>query len=321
MYHTCPLVQAKMRNSFCFWEEASGRLIWKGKILRAFVFCVVLLVMAQPAWAWWDSGHILVADIAWEAMRADTKAEVEELLAYHPDPLVRTLAESSHWPDQVRLKEHPLHKHHRETWHYQNLPIQKFADGVEREVVYGGDLNEQLVKQVQMMADKSLPKAERAVALSWVVHLIGDIHQPLHNASLFNEQFPQGDRGGNSFEVILNGKPLPLHYLWDSGGGRFIDPVSPEKLTWYRDSFMKRHPKSRFEGELRVDTVGEWAQEGLQIAREAVYRDDVLQGQALPQQALEHAQDLSERQMALAGYRLAQVLDRNLGNHQAWFFR
>lgn len=289
--------------------------------MRSFVFCVVLLLTAQPAAAWWDSGHILVADIAWAAMRPETKAEVEELLAYHPDPLVRTLAESSHWPDQVRLKEHPLHKHHRETWHYQNLPIQKFADGVEREVVYGGDLNEQLVKQVQIMADKSLPKAERAVALSWVVHLVGDIHQPLHNASLFNEQFPQGDRGGNSFEVLLNEKPLPLHYLWDSGGGRFLDPVSPEKLTRYRDSFMERNPRSDFRGQLQVATVTDWAQEGMQLAREAVYRDDVYQGKALPQEALEQALNLSERQMTLGGYRLAQVLERHLGSNKAWFFR
>lgn len=81
--------------------------------------------------------------------------------------------------------------------------------------------------------------AERALFARYLVHVVGDIHQPLHSVSLFNETYPSGDRGGNSLKItLLNGSANNLHSFWDSGAFRIqndswflIRPLNSQNLT------------------------------------------------------------------------------------------
>lgn len=85
--------------------------------------------------------------------------------------------------------------------------------------------------------------AERALFSRYLVHVVGDIHQPLHSVSLFNETYPSGDRGGNSLKIVLmNGTLNNLHSFWDSGAFRLqndswfmVRPLSLQNTTALRE--------------------------------------------------------------------------------------
>lgn len=284
--------------------------------MKYFIATWLVLVLLAPAQAWWDAGHILVSEIAWKQLRDDTKKEILELLKYHPDSQVSSLADASVWPDVVRDKAHAHHRFHRPTWHYQNNPVLG-SDYSHSATSQSGDLLSQLERQCKILQDRGRTQSERAVALSWIVHLVGDLHQPLHTASYYSPEFPEGDRGGNDFEVILGQKPIPLHKLWDSAGGRFLEPLPAFRLQSYLDWTMKQYPSSEFSSELQKNSPRDWAEEALQLASQEVYQH-VTPGEKISNAALQKALDVSQAQIALAGYRLGQLLERSLGSDQAW---
>lgn len=88
--------------------------------------------------------------------------------------------------------------------------------------------------------------AERALFSRYLVHVVGDIHQPLHSVSLFNETYPSGDRGGNSLKItLLNGTAQNLHSFWDSGAFRIqndswfmVRPLSLQNMTALKEVAM-----------------------------------------------------------------------------------
>src|SRR6202021_3878931 len=84
---------------------------------------------------------------------------------------------------------------------------------------------EALTKNVADLKDPKVSASDKAVALCWILHLCGDIHQPLHATELFSPQFPTGDQGGNQF-IILRDPPYAdsranLHFVWDSLPGDY----------------------------------------------------------------------------------------------------
>lgn len=262
-----------------------------------------ILLCAGPAPAWWDEGHILVAKIAWEQSSPSTRAFVEKILRAHPDPEVQTLEDAAVWPDKVRDREHPFHNYHHSDWHYQNRPF----ESSERPMEESGHLLEQLQKHSKILKDSTRPMADRAVSLSWVAHLVGDIHQPLHNSNYVSEVFPEGDEGGNQFIVILGDRPISLHKLWDSAGGRFLVPSSVERIQSYARWFTDAHPSDSFAEELSRNGFRSWSDECLRLAEQVSY-SGIEHEQPLQEPALRAALDTTRRQITLAGYRLANLL-------------
>lgn len=279
----------------------------KMRPLTTFLSIFIGFLVLTPASAWWDDGHRLVAEIAWDELTEREHSWVDDLLAHHPDPTVRTLADASVWPDLVREHEHPFHTHHRPGWHYEDRAIVD-GDGPWGAEI-SGSLVLQLERQARVLGDLSRSKSDRAVALSWVAHLVGDIHQPLHNAGLYGPEFPKGDRGGNRFHVVLGEKPISLHKLWDSVGGRFLVPVKPSRRHAYRGWFITTYPKSEWGQELKETSPEEWSEEGLQLALEVGY-GPLKPDEKIPTDHLQQVLDTSARQVTLAGYRLAETLHR-----------
>lgn len=272
------------------------------KILRTIL---TLLILASPVWAWGAEGHTLVSEIAWERLDPSVQARVKQLLSHHPDARVRTLTEASLWPDLIRDRSHTFHLYHRPEWHYQDRLVKE----TDLPVMLEGRLLERLEEQRRVLSDKESSGRAKAVALSWVVHLVGDLHQPLHNSELYDERFPEGDRGGNLYEVVLGREALSFHYLWDSAGGRFLYPPSTDRLLSYRTWFVENHPAASFD-ELEVDSFQAWSDEGLALAVEAY--GNVPLGEKISTEALESVMDVSERRIVLAGYRLAKLLEEAL---------
>jgi hypothetical protein len=115
------------------------------------------------------------------------------------------------WPDDVRNK-YPQYDHY--LWHYVNIPYRPGeAQGMIPE---GESIIKAFPENLSTTNSTTSDDQARAIALCWVIHLIGDIHQPLHTVSIFTRQFPRGDEGGAIFYILPpNGKTISLHKLWD----------------------------------------------------------------------------------------------------------
>lgn len=273
--------------------------------MKPLLLVLLSLFLVQPTWAWWDTGHILVANIAWQHTSEHTREELSKILQAHPDPQVRQLRDASLWPDTIKDKQHPFHSYSRPVWHYQNRSLKQ----LEQPKPDNGQMISRLREQIALLEDPDLPNSERAIALCWVVHLVGDIHQPLHNSTLFSAEFPSGDQGGNLFKVTLGQRSLPLHNLWDSAGGRFLHPLPEYRLTSYQEWFQAKHPRETFLKELSVDSIQSWSDEGLALARNEAYHA-LSPGTKLDNETIQRCLDVTEIRLVLASYRLARLLDR-----------
>ena len=140
---------------------------------------------------------------------------------------------------------------------------------------------------------------------------MGDIHQPLHNATLYNSEFPEGDRGGNRFKLHFANKVVSLHGVWDSAGGRFVDPIPSYRLDSYITWFQEDHPIESLAEKVSVLNVDKWSDEGFALSRSLVYTY-LEPGGLLDNESLQEILDASKLQITLAGYRLAKVLDQSL---------
>ncbi|KRQ27346.1 MULTISPECIES: S1/P1 nuclease [Mycobacteroides] len=166
------------------------------------VAAALLLVTAPLASAWGPQGHSIVGAVADAQLTPAARAEVSRLLAGQATP---TLAGVANWADQVRPS-----RPNTAPWHY--------ADIAENNCQYvpaingdnGNNVIEAIRNQAAILGDTSKTDAERQEALKFVVHFVGDIHQPMHDAYA-------RDRGGNDIPLTYNGRSTNLHSVWDSG--------------------------------------------------------------------------------------------------------
>jgi nuclease S1 len=166
-------------------------------LLLLALFCIAL-----PALGWKREGHRIVADLAQRKLSAQAQAEVARLLANEPEP---SLAGVADWADEVR-KADPTDR--RASWHFVN-----FRDGTcdyvpARDCPDGNCVVAAINRQFLILSDRSRPDAERRDALKYLVHLVADVHQPLHAT-------PRRDKGGGDYQVELDGRGTNLHAVWD----------------------------------------------------------------------------------------------------------
>ncbi|HEY0779726.1 MAG TPA: S1/P1 nuclease [Gemmatirosa sp.] len=176
------------------------------------------------------------------------------------------------------------------------------------------------------MTTTARPAESRAIALAWILHLVGDVHQPLHTASRVTADAPQGDRGGNAVQLIDDGRPTNLHAVWDdvfdegpgrrAGGAGRGTPGPEARLA------AAERVADALEGGTRPEAVGSkvgearpavWAQEGQAIDETSVYTPDLVAGGPLPDTYVARARDVAAPRAALAGYRLATLLNQAFG--------
>jgi hypothetical protein len=181
--------------------------------------------------------------------------------------------------------------------------------------------NERVVK-------KASDPERRAIALAWLFHLVGDIHQPLHTAQLFTVEHPQGDRGGNEIcvRVTQAGQPMDLHRFWDGV------ITSSQNMTRLRNEATTLRNRREFQRSQLTELVStdfeSWAKESFAIATKIAYRNGELSGAprdvnkdcstvasapVLPAGYVVNASRIADRRMILAGYRLADLLMGLLG--------
>ena len=164
-----------------------------------FVSAVAAVLVSSPALAWGKTGHRVVAAIADTQLSGLARAHVEQILG--PG---ETLDEAANWPDEMRSAPGTFWQKTATPWHYVTL----------NGIIYDhappeGDALEALNRFSKTLQDPNASLADKQTALRFVVHIVGDLHQPLHNGKCC-------DRGGNDVKVTWFGKPTNLHAAWDS---------------------------------------------------------------------------------------------------------
>jgi nuclease S1 len=157
------------------------------------------LVVSTQAGAWGSQGHQVVAAMAWELLQPATRQEVNRLLALEPG---ETLESLSTWADEHR---NPA----TGPWHYVNFPRGNCQYEAQRDCPDGHCVVAAIERERAVWASNANDKA-RLKALKYLIHFVGDIHQPLHAGY-------RDDRGGNQFQLRAFMRGSNLHAVWDSG--------------------------------------------------------------------------------------------------------
>jgi hypothetical protein len=177
-------------------------------------------LLPAPTLAWGKTGHRVVAAIADRHLTPAARRAVRRTLG------VESLAEASNWPDFMRSDPAPFWQDESTPWHYVTVPTGKtYAEvGAPPE----GDAMTALIRYSKLVRDRRAPLAERQLALRFIVHIVGDLHQPLHVGR-------PGDRGGNDVKVTWFGEPTNLHSVWDT---KLVDEqqLSYSEMTAWLDA-------------------------------------------------------------------------------------
>lgn len=286
-------------------------------------------MLALPASALWDAaGHRTIAAIAWEHLTPRARARAVALLLHGPAlasfaslrPADGTEAardralflNAATWADLVRNRTQAWHVYHHPTWHYADF-YWDVENGQPHDLPRTGpdSLNavERIVALRATLVDSNAADTTRAVALAWLLHLVGDIHQPLHCSSRVtaDDTLPHGDAGGNTFHLDNDRN---LHAYWDRVLDATVVPDPGEDSIAYAGRMARRIERAQPRVTPSADVSG-WAREGLRIAQTVVYAG-VSRGSAPSATYQAEALQVSEGRIALAGYRLAALLNEAL---------
>jgi len=245
------------------------------------------MFLPSLALAWGPSGHRMVAELAQARLQPGTAAQVRSLIG---SP---SLADIATWADDLR--EDPSRRalgRATAPLHYINFGGADCRYDAARDCPGGSCVVGGIERYAGVLGDRTRSKEERAEALRFVVHLVADAHQPLHAGY-------RADRGGNRFQVQLDGRGTNLHAVWDT-------PVlASRRLGWRRHAReLARMPLPAATG-----TPARWAEESCRMTRDdgiypAAHRVD--------KRYLTRMRPLAEYRVRSAAARLAAVLERSL---------
>ena len=282
-----------------------GGNVWSGQAMRGAAACALMLCVGVPSgWAWGREGHRLTALVAEQYLTSETNAQIAKLLGSE------TLADIAPWADAYR-KEHP------ETgpWHYVDIPKAESQYDRKRDCPVSKTdpaspwrdcVTDRILYFEGRLGDVSLSTAERAMALKFLVHFIGDVHQPFHALG--------DDRGGNDITVEFLGFSMcgayncNLHGVWDD---MIIDEQGLSEMK-YTDRLLKEIKDNNWE-RLAGGEPTAWANISHQYAVGAL----VPNGALITQEYVTEESKIVDAQLALGGLRLARVLNRILGEPDA----
>lgn len=227
---------------------------------RILAFLAALLLIPAPAMGWWEYGHETVAAIAYKQVTPKTRAAINSLLAKGPlleTPTcpVNTIEKASYWADCI--KELGPRFSYAYSWHYQNVDVCKPFD-LKAACKDGNCVSAQVERNLKLLKDKKIPVRERLMALAFLVHFMGDLHQPLHAGD-------KGDLGGNRAKAaygIFSTERMNLHTIWDGYLAERAISTPPALVRVY--STAER-------AEMGAGTVEDWSRENWQVARDSVY--------------------------------------------------
>jgi hypothetical protein len=311
-------------------------------MLRVGLLAAIAAVFSMPALGWDETGHKISAYIGWQRMTPEVRDRVIKILLSAPEDsdlatyymTYGTRAEEirkreyfmliSTWADIIRDRnfEVRMRKYHHSNWHYSDT----FWTTKDGKIEYlkapeeGGKALERLIEDDKTIRGNA-PDAQKAVAIAWLQHLIGDLHQPLHTSARVTDTEQKGDQGGNLFLLTPTGTPrdkqVNLHWFWDSIIGRnipnddnkceadYIDPIA-------RD-VMKKHPFEKMQSRLAMGKYEDWIKESLTAAQTDVFSTDLKRFELPSEKYKKKALNVAYERLALAGYRMGELFNEAFG--------
>jgi hypothetical protein len=254
----------------------------------------LLLVFLSPLslWAWGTDGHRAIGKIAEQHLSRRAKSKVYQLLGTETMPLIST------WPDEIRY-----YPEFKETapWHYVNTSSGLNHDQYVQQLKAQTEPNayNALLTQLSILKDTGKPQAERLAALKFVVHIVGDVHQPLHAGHA-------EDKGGNDIKVKFRGRDTNLHSLWDSGLLDYQGLTYTEMATAY-DTKLRGSVVRKLQAASPEQWLWESYQASNQLYQETPNNTDI-DYRYYPAHSV-----LMRQRIIDAGIRLAGVLNKALG--------
>jgi S1/P1 Nuclease len=312
-------------------------------VKRVFPAAVLILsLLAGHAYAWNIPGHMLSGAIAYQLLHHESPQTIEKtkaVLEKHPwysnqwqarlqdapfaDHSLILFMQAARWPDDVRSQDK---QYHRGFWHYINWAFKPEGQPASVQIRGAEPVNIlTALAENEHIVRKEKDSERGAIALSWLFHLVGDIHLPLHTAQLFTVDYPNGDRGGGAIcmRVTSESQPTNLHRFWDGV------IISSSNLTRLRNEATALRNRQEFQrSQLRELTNGDfesWAKESFEIATKFTYLNGrppgtprsenkdcttAVDASVLPAWYVANARRISDRRMILSGYRLAELLPK-----------
>jgi hypothetical protein len=271
---------------------------------RKLAFLCLILLFPLKALAWNALGHMVVADIAYLNLKPEVREKANKLVSYlhHEYPKTNSFVDISTWPDLIRWQKIEMFTH----WHYIDVP---FTDGTAPIVdTIDSDNGVWALNTMQrIVKNENANEYERGRFLAFLVHIVGDLHQPLHTVSRITSKTPKGDAGGNKVYVHYKGKRVNLHTIWDEGAGAFTGEASPENAELLAKSIAARYPQQHFAARAKDLDANTWTKEGMENAKKYVYSTQ--EDAEVTTAYIENGRQLAEQEAALAGYRLAEMLN------------
>ena len=247
------------------------------------------LPATEPA-PWYGTTHVVIARVAASRLSGTALAEISRLLGG------QTIADVATWADDVK-RERPA----TAPWHYVDIPITDTAYDSLRWCAEGNCVIGALERQIAILGDTSRALPERSEALKWVVHLVGDVHMPLHAGD-------RGDRGGNDVKLTFLGTQSNLHSVWDGGLLNAMGRTDDELVAHLEQQIAGRKDLAK----LSLGTPRDWAMQSHDVARDVAYRF-LPPSLELGQGYLDASRAAVIEQLVRASVRLTTVLERTLG--------
>jgi hypothetical protein len=278
------------------------------KVILRLTVLLASLVFSLNCFAWNALGHKVIASIAYDNLTPAARTKIDDMIATFAKeyPAKNSMIEISTWADEIRSDNINLYTH----WHYIDKAFS--TDGTPIKDI--SDTDNVVWALTNIEAGIKNPKInpyEQARLLVFLVHFAADIHQPLHTTSRISQAHPNGDEGGNLFLFGTDAASANLHSLWDSGCNLFTGDATDKKIAALELLITTQYPQEYFGKEPQDLTVTDWAQEGFDAATNTVYQTP--ENQAPSDTYLSTGKDLSEQKAALAGYRLANLLNKLFG--------
>jgi hypothetical protein len=285
------------------------------KLLRFVAAALPAFMVAAPAGAYWEYGHQTIARIAYANVTPRTQRAITRLLAQTsrldtPECPATTIEGASTWADCVKPLKGPDGKSrfgYAYNWHFQDVNIcQPFT--LEEACKDGNCVSAQITRDVAILKDKRASAKDRAQALVFLIHFVGDLHQPLHAGE-------KGDKGGNDV-VAAYGTYSPrrfnLHSVWDG--------TLAERAITSGPSLVRRYPAPE-KRRIAAGTVEDWSRESWKVAHDVVYASALKGDPCAPSPAkvtldaatIEQIVPVARLEVERGGLRLAKLLDAALG--------
>ncbi len=268
--------------------EIRWKPLWQWLSLAGGLATSLIFFSAQ-ALAWGPQGHRIVAEIAEQRLKPEVRQTIRDKFS------IKHLVDVANWADQIKRK-----RSETRPWHYTNISAGEFLYNRQRDCPTGDCVTEKIKEFAGKLKSPKVIGRSRVEALMFLIHFVGDIHQPLHLGNA-------GDRGGNTIKIIVRGERTNLHAVWDHGLIQF----DGQSLVKYATKLSGQITDEKVHAWITSDVIG-WANESRQLAMQKGYPLELNKRGELSANYLAVGERIVMLQLQKAGVRLAHLLNQTI---------